>query len=164
MIYFQKEGVVEKELELDMRKSLLSIYGSTTSDHKLSQTFEPKPFKKGMTFLDSLGSFDSIPEFMSEADFNFYLNEFKKNGMRGPINWYRNIDKNWEITKDTHQNKISSRTCFITGEDDPVGKWAPINADYYENLVSSHKIKNAGHWVQQEKPNEVNKLLLEFFK
>ena len=87
-------------------------------------------------------------------DFNFYLREFEKNGMRGPINWYRNIDRNWEITKDTHPKKIPSKTCFITGEDDPVGKWAPINPDYYDNLVSSHKIKNAGHWIQQEKPDD----------
>ena len=164
MLYFQKEGVVEKELESDMRRSLLSVYGSITSDGMPVQTFEPKPNKKDMTFLDSLGSFDSIPDFMTEEDFNFYLREFEKNGMRGPINWYRNIDRNWEITKDTHPKKIPSKTCFITGEDDPVGKWAPINPDYYDNLVSSHKIKNAGHWLQQEKPDEINKLLLDFFK
>jgi pimeloyl-ACP methyl ester carboxylesterase len=164
MLYFQKEGLVEKELESDMRKSLLSVYGSLTSDGKPSETFEPKPFRKNMTFLESMGSIDSIPEFMTEKDFNFYLSEFEKNGMRGPINWYRNIDRNWEVTKNFHNKKIPSPTCFITGEDDPVGKWAPINPDYYDNLISSHIIKKAGHWVQQEKPDEVNKILLEFFK
>ena len=101
---------------------------------------------------------------MSEEDFDFYLKEFKNGGMRGPINWYRNIDKNWEITKDTHEKKISPPSCFIVGEHDPVAKWSLINPALHENLVSNHIIKNAGHWVQQEKPEEVNNILLDFLK
>ena len=128
------------------------------------ETFEPKPLQKGMTFLDSLGEHSSIPHFLSEEDFNFYLKEFSSSGMRGPINWYRNIDRNWKITEDTHNKKISPPSCFIVGEDDPVSKWSLINPSLHENLVSSHIIKSAGHWVQQEKPDEVNKILLDFLK
>ncbi len=50
------------------------------------------------------------------------------------------------------------------GEHDPVAKWSLINPALYENLVSNHIIKNAGHWVQQEKPEEVNNILLDFLK
>ena len=164
MIYFQEEGRVEKELEQDMRKSLIAVYSSLTSDGEESQTFEPKPYTDEMTFLDSLGEHNKIPDFMSEEDFDFYLKEFENGGMRGPINWYRNIDKNWEITKDTHEKKISPPSCFIVGEHDPVAKWSLINPALHENLVSNHIIKNAGHWVQQEKPDEVNNILLDFLK
>ena len=52
-----------------------------------------------MTFLDSLGEHNKIPDFMSEEDFDFYLKEFKNGGMRGPINWYRNIDKIGKLQK-----------------------------------------------------------------
>ena len=164
ILYFQKEGLVEKELERDMKKSLLAIYSSISSDGKEMETFEPKPLQKGMTFLDSLGEHSSIPHFLSEEDFNFYLKEFSSSGMRGPINWYRNIDRNWKITEDTHNKKISPPSCFIVGEDDPVSKWSLLNPSLHENLVSSHIIKSAGHWVQQEKPDEINKILLDFLK
>ena len=164
MLYFQKEGLVEKELEKDMRKSLLAIYSSISSNGEKMETFEPKPFEKEMTFLKSMGVHTEIPHFLNKDDFDYYLNEFTRGGMRGPINWYRNIDRNWEMTKDTHDKKISPLSCFIVGEDDPVAKWTLINPSLHENLVSSHTIKSAGHWVQQEKPEEVNKLLLDFFK
>ena len=164
MLYFQKEGLVEKELEKDMRKSLLAIYSSISSNGEKMETFEPKPFEKEMTFLKSMGEHTDMPHFLNKDDFDYYLNEFTRGGMRGPINWYRNIDRNWEMTKDTHEKKISPLSCFIVGEDDPVAKWTLINPSLHENLVSSHIIKSAGHWVQQEKPEEVNKLLLDFFK
>ena len=164
MLYFQKVGLVEKELELDMKKSLLAIYGSISSGENKIETFEPVPFSKDMTFLKSLGEGHAFPYFMSQNDFDFYVTEFSSHGMRGPINWYRNIDRNWEITKDTHAKKISTPTCFITGANDPVGKWAPINKSLYENLEGNHSINDCGHWVQQEKPDQVNEILLEFFK
>lgn len=163
MLYFQEEGVVEKELEADMRRSLLSIYGSLKSDGSSTQTFEPKPYSDDIGFLDTIGKFNDIPDWMNKEDFEYYLSQFEQNGMRGPINWYRNIDRNWVITKETHDHKIDVPTCFIVGEDDPVSNWAPINESHYSQLISTHKIKGAGHWVQQEKPDEVNKLLLEFF-
>ena len=147
-----------------MRKSLLAIYSSISSNGEKMETFEPKPFEKEMTFLESMGEHTEIPHFLNKDDFDYYLNEFTRGGMRGPINWYRNIDRNWEMTKDTHEKKIPPLSCFIVGEDDPVAKWTLINPSLHENLVSSHTIKSAGHWVQQEKPEEVNKLLLDFFK
>ena len=107
MLYFQKEGLVEKELEKDMRKSLLAIYSSISSNGEKMETFEPKPFEKEMTFLKSMGEHTEIPRFLNKDDFDYYLNEFTRGGMRGPINWYRNIDRNWEMTKDTHDKKIS---------------------------------------------------------
>ena len=116
-----------------------------------------------MTFLKSIGSFDKIPKWLSEEDFNYYLSRFQNGGMRGPINWYRNIDRNWEITKDTHQSKINVPTCFLSGEDDPVSVWAPIDKNNYSKLEISKIIKGAGHWLQQEKPDEVNKIILDFF-
>ena len=70
MIYFQEEGRVEKELEQDMRKSLIAVYSSLTSDGEESQTFEPKPYSDEMTFLESLGEHNKIPDFMTEEDFD----------------------------------------------------------------------------------------------
>ena len=164
MLYFQNEGIVEKELENDMKSSLMNIYGSLQSDGSSSETFQPKPLTKDMTFLKSIGSFDKIPKWLSEEDFNYYLSRFQNGGMRGPINWYRNIDRNWLITKDTHQLKINVPTCFLSGEDDPVSVWAPIDKNNYSKLEISKIIKGAGHWLQQEKPDEVNKIILDFFK
>jgi len=164
MLYFQTEGIVEKELEKDMRLSLLNIYGSLQSDGSSTETFQPKPLTKNMTFLDSIGSFNTIPKWLSEEDFNYLLSRFQKGGMRGPINWYRNINRNWEITKDTHASKVNVPSCFITGDSDPVSAWAPIDKNNYSQLKVNKIINGAGHWLQQEKPDEVNKIILDFFK
>ena len=69
-----------------------------------------------------------------------------------------------EVIFFSHEKKISPPSCFIVGEHDPVAKWSLINPALHENLVSNHIIKNAGHWVQQEKPQEVNNILLDFLK
>jgi pimeloyl-ACP methyl ester carboxylesterase len=92
--------------------------------------------------------------------------KFKKSGFGGPINWNRNIDPNWEVTPFLDGAKILQPTLFVTGSLDVVLKMAAEEFEALEvnvpKLWKKHLIPGAGHWVQQERPDEVNKLLLEF--
>ena len=91
------------------------------------------------------------------------------------INRYRALEIDFEDLKDFKDAKLKQPASFITGSLDPVNFFNGVgykDADdikstiggYYENLVDIQMIEGAGHWVQQEKPEEVNKHLLNFLK
>lgn len=90
--------------------------------------------------------------------------EFSRTGFTGGLNWYRNFDRNWEITADLADAKISVPCLFIGGTADPV--LAFTRADRAAEIVSGPyrqvMIEGAGHWLQQERPDEVNTVLLKF--
>lgn len=162
--YFQEPGKVERELEEDVRKSLLSILFSASGDAPNGTAFGY--FPKDRRFIDILTVPDRLPSWLSEQDLDFFTAEFKRSGFRGPINWYRNIDRNWEMTPFLDGAKILQPTLFLAGERDGVLVMA---ADAFKaletnvpKLAKKQVIQGAGHWVQQERPAEVSELLLEF--
>jgi pimeloyl-ACP methyl ester carboxylesterase len=110
----------------------------------------------------------AIPEldWLPKEDLDFYVEEFKKSGFRGPLNWYRNIDFNWQNTAFLSGSKLLQPTFFVAGELDPVLEMYPGAYDNLEervpNLWRKVLLPHIGHWVQQEAAAEVNRLLLEF--
>jgi len=108
-----------------------------------------------------------LPSWLTQDEFNYLLGEFERKGFNGGINWYRAMAKTWEVTK--HLEPDFKKPCtFITGEFDPVGYflpgWEKEMRDHCPNIDDVHVIKGAGHWIQQEKKDEVNQKLLEFFQ
>jgi pimeloyl-ACP methyl ester carboxylesterase len=63
---------------------------------------------------------ETLPTWLTEADLDFYANEFKRTGFRGGLNWYRNIDRIWELTPFLSGAKIRQPSLFIAGELDSV--------------------------------------------
>jgi pimeloyl-ACP methyl ester carboxylesterase len=93
-----------------------------------------------------------------------YVAEFSRTGFTGGLNWYRNFDRNWELTANTPSPTIAVPTLFIGGTADPALAMTPrdrvgdvVSGPYREVLI-----EGAGHWVQQESAAEVNAALLEF--
>jgi pimeloyl-ACP methyl ester carboxylesterase len=90
--------------------------------------------------------------------------------MRGPLNRYRCIDLDWNELKNFSESKIEKPACFITGDLDPVNFFIPDNElfntidKHYTDLRVKKLIHKCGHWTQQEKPKEVNEILLDFLK
>jgi epoxide hydrolase A/B len=165
--YFQEPGKVEKELEADVRRTMLGILYCGSGDAVAEDRFKFL-FEKNQRFVDTLVIPDQLPPWLTEQDLAFFTNEFKQSGFRGGINWYRNIDRNWELTPFLDGAKIIRPTVFAAGDRDIVMDMA---ADGYENLEShvanlykKHLIPGAGHWIQQERPKEINQLLLDFLR
>ena len=109
---------------------------------------------------------DSFPGelVVSEEELDFYVDTFERTGFTGGINWYRNLDRNWELTKDAPQ-KIDAPCMYVGAEDDVV--LPPSMANGMERFVPNlekHVIADCGHWTQQEKPEELNALLVDFMK
>ena len=106
----------------------------------------------------------------SEADLDYYAGEFARTGFRGGLNWYRNLRRNWELGGPWRGQPIRQPSLFIAGSRDGVLRFpaAKSQLEAYPKtlpgLRGSHILEGAGHWVQQEQPAEVNKLLIDFLK
>jgi pimeloyl-ACP methyl ester carboxylesterase len=101
--------------------------------------------------------------FLTGDDFDVFVRAFEKTGFRGPLNWYRNIDRNWEESAGLPP-RVSQPALMITAELDVVLRPEMANGMQMRvpNLHKTVLIKGSGHWTQQEKPEEVNAAMLEF--
>ena len=106
------------------------------------------------------------PPWFSEADLAFIAGEFQRTGFGGGLNWYRNVDLNWRLTEQSAKQRILAPTLFIAGENDPALKFGPVATmeEWMPDLRGKHILKDTGHWTQQERPHEVNMLLLSFLQ
>lgn len=167
--YFQRPGIIEKELEEDIRRSLLGILYTGAGE---GRTTHPQSnfivFDKKTRFVDNLAQPSALPAWLREEDLDFFVEQFTRSGFRGPINWYRNFDRNWELTPFLDGAKIRQPTLFLSGTLDGVLTMTREDVDRLEttvpNLWKKHLIADAGHWIQQERPSEVSAVLLDFIK
>ncbi|HEV7421705.1 MAG TPA: alpha/beta hydrolase [Mycobacterium sp.] len=163
MLYFQQPGVADAELSRDpattMRR-LLNGSGTADPDAAMQRMFAPGP--EG--FIERMPDSDGLPDWIGPDDFDRYVDEFSRNGFTGPLNWYRNLDRNWAQTASPPAATITAPALFIAGTADPVLGFMSteratevVTGDYRQLLIDG-----AGHWIQQERPDEVNAALLEF--
>jgi pimeloyl-ACP methyl ester carboxylesterase len=165
-IYFQEPGVAEAEFERDVRAALRRILtigsGDTPRAHKMSLYVDPQ---KGF-----LGSADPIPlpAWLTDHDLDVVATAYQRSGFRGGLNWYRNIDRNFELTAPWAGAVVSQPALFIAGTRDAVitGSLGQRALEELESVVPRLErkilIEGAGHWIQQERPAEVNAALIEF--
>ncbi len=154
ILYFQEPGVADAALNADPRASLqrmvaLQGFGGPVDE----MTEQPLP---------------PLPDWMSAEEFDQYARAFEQTGFTGPLNWYRNFDRNWEITDPAAGNlaatTITAPLLFLAGSADPVLGFTPrdrvteVATGGYREVM----LDGAGHWLQQERPDEVNAALLEF--
>lgn len=164
-LYFQKLGKAEAELEADVRKTIRMLLYSASGDappEKRWRFFLPKSQK----LLDTISLPDKLPAWLTEEDIDFFTTEFERTGFQSALNWHRNFDRSWELTRFLSGAKLHQPTLFVAGEADAVIMMYrnAFNAleENAPNLKQKVLLPSAGHWVQQERPREVNKLLIEF--
>jgi pimeloyl-ACP methyl ester carboxylesterase len=165
--YFQTPGVAEAEFERDVPVTMRKIIYGVSGDAGAREN--PLMLEEGGGFLDRLHVPDKMPAWTSEADVDVFAKEFERTGFRGGLNWYRNIDRNWELTAPWEGALIQQPALFIAGTRDPViaGKRGEAAIAAMRKVVPNLKevmIEKAGHWIQQEKPEEVNEAVVQFLK
>jgi pimeloyl-ACP methyl ester carboxylesterase len=165
ILYFQQPGRAEAELGRDTRRTLRSVlYSASASPAPAERYRGDVPATAG--WLDAMIDPPSLPAWLSEADLDFYTNEFERSGWRGPLNWYRNFDRNWELLAPWAGAPVTIPALFIAGKQDGVIQMArgalDAHATTLPNLRGTVLIDNCGHWTQQEQPAEVNSALLGF--
>jgi pimeloyl-ACP methyl ester carboxylesterase len=165
MLYFQEPGVADAELDGDPERTMRRMMGSLRVPTDLSAGMRmAAPGPEG--FIDRIPEPDSLPDWLSQDELDHYISEFSRTGFTGGLNWYRNFDRNWETTPELAGATISVPCLFIGGTADPVLAFTRkdralevIGGPYSEVMIDG-----AGHWLQQERPDEVNATLLEFLK
>ena len=112
----------------------------------------------------------SLPPWLTEADVEVYVEQFEQTGYRGGLNWYRNIDRNWELLASFAGSKITVPALLIAGDRDVVLAFSGMDqviADLPKNVPKLQRIlilPGCGHWTQQERPPEVNAAMIEFLQ
>jgi pimeloyl-ACP methyl ester carboxylesterase len=166
-IYFQQPGPAERELEADVRTALRKIYfgGSGELSDAERGGFSDTPASGGM--LD--GMFDRMPSWLTEQDLDYFASEFERSGFRGPLNRYRNYERDWATLPQLSEH-ITQPSLFITGTRDPVLRFIPgmdmleFMTPFYDDLRGKITLEGVGHWTQQERPEAVTRAILEFLR
>ncbi|MDT5014961.1 MAG: hypothetical protein QOD39_1121, partial [Mycobacterium sp.] len=103
-------------------------------------------------------------DWISQHEFDHYVDEFTRNGFTAPLNWYRCFDRNWELTATPAAATVAVPSLFIGGTADPTLAYTPrhrvgdiVSGDYREVMI-----EGAGHWLMEERPGDVNEVLLDF--
>ncbi len=126
------------------------------------------PLPSSAGFLDQMEEPKELPPWLSEADLDYFTKEFQGAGFRGGLNWYRNIDRNWELTAAFAGAKITQPALFMAGDRDVVVAMAGGAINDLEKSVPHLRKKvmlpGCGHWTQQERAKEVNEEMLAFLR
>ncbi len=164
-MYFQEPGKAEADLESDVRATIRTMLYVASGDPPPSKRWRFL-FNKSEKPLDTSSVPDQLPVWLTDQDIDFFTSEFQRTGFRGGLNWYRNIDRMWELTPFLSGAKLHQPALFVAGETDGVITMYREAFDTLEQNVPNLKQKvllpGAGHWIQQERPSEVNRLLIEF--
>ncbi len=171
-LYFQTPGVAEAELEGDVRLTIRSLLFSGSGDRPPGAGRGPGvgmvPRKGG--FLTGVINPESLPAWLTESDIDYFVNEYTRTGFRGGLNWYRNIDRNWELTAPLAGSRVTVPALYIAGDRDLVLGFPGIaeliaNLAYFvPRLERTIILPGCGHWTQQERAEEVNAAMLAFLR
>ena len=163
-LYFFEPGVAEAEFEADIRTSLKKFLIMGAGETDLSGLPQKGPDDD---LLSGLPNPATLPGWLSEADLDFYANEFSRSGMRGPLNYYRNHDLTWEMTEGA-PTEIHQPAMFVAGDRDGVIMMAAQALQdmpkHVKDLRTNRLIPGIGHWTQQEAPQAVNEEMLKFLR
>ncbi len=163
-VYFQDEGIPEAELEADVAASLRKFYFAISGDAPDSAWPADKPHGAGL--LERLPDPDPFPAWLTTEDLAYYVGEFKRSGFRGPLNRYRNHQRDFTWLQAFRERTIDQPSLFIGGTRDPVLKMIPgldliaAMGPHMSDLRGITLLEGCGHWTQQERPGAVNDLLI----
>ncbi|WP_353229778.1 alpha/beta hydrolase [Novosphingobium sp.] len=163
--YFQQPGRAEAELEPDLRR-FLTLFLTSIGGEAPADAWAPKPVDA--LLLDGLPMPPALPAWLTEADLDFYAAEFGGSGLRGPLNRYRNHEADFAWLSQFAGRTLDAPALYIGGTRDPASTLFGQITDpvammrHFAPGVEGHMLDGCGHWTQQERPEEVTRLLLDW--
>ena len=161
--YFQAPGRAEEEIAGDVRGWLAGFYAALTGGAEAPGVFTVPP---GGRMRDRFPAHGGPPPWLDEREFDAAVASFERTGVTGALNRYRNMDRDWEDLAAWQGEPIRQRSLFLAGAEDASLAWlagaVEAHATTLPGLTATHLLDGCGHWVQQERPDEVNALLLEW--
>jgi epoxide hydrolase A/B len=171
-LYFQTPGVAEAELGRDPRTTIRRLLYTGSGDLPIrgDGTGLPGMVRRSGGFLEQTVDPETLPAWLIDADVTFYAGEYARTGFRGGLNWYRNIDRNWELLAPYAGALVSVPALYVAGDRDLVVRFPgmdqliPNLSKFVPQLRRTVMLPGCGHWTQQERAAEVNTTMLEFLK
>lgn len=169
-LYFQEPGRAEAEFERDVPATMRRLLAGRPAPGTVRR--DPLRLPANGGFLSGMEAPAELPPWLTEADIAQMADEYRRTGFRGGLNYYRNIDRNWELLAPWQGALIRQPALFIAGDRDMVitsevmggGKRVARLAECVPGLRRTLLLPGAGHWIQQERPEEVNAALLGFLR
>ena len=110
----------------------------------------------------------SLPAWVTESDIDVYVDEFTRSGFRGPLAWWRNIDRNWELLAPFAGAAVSIPALYIAGERDFVPEVYREALAGQSAMVPKLRppimLPGCGHWTEQERAPEVSAAMIDFVR
>jgi pimeloyl-ACP methyl ester carboxylesterase len=175
-LYFQEPGVAEAELEREARASVRSmLYGASGDAARgggagARANTDIGMVPRGSGFLRGPAAPATLPSWLTERDIDFYAAEFQRTGFRGALNWYRNIDRNWELLAPFAGAPVTVPALYVAGDRDMVVTFPGMDQllanlkRFVPGLRNTLMLPGCGHWTQQERPAEVNAAIIDFLR
>ena len=175
-LYFQEPGAAEAELERDPRATVRNmLYGASGDAVRGGGASAGAGAGIGMVprgggFLRGTPAPATLPAWLSEGDVDFYTAEFQRTGFRGALNWYRNIDRNWELLAPFAGAPVTVPALYVAGDRDMVVAFPGMDQllanlkHFVPALHNTLMLAGCGHWTQQERPGEVNAAMIDFIR
>jgi pimeloyl-ACP methyl ester carboxylesterase len=167
-LYFQEPGVAEADLEADIERTvrgfLYTVSGDVVTDGVFDRGWDGY-FPVGQDFMQQLVVPEVLPPWLSEEDVKVYASELTRSGFHGGLSWYRNYDSQPAILGPFVGTTITAPAMYISGENDLIAANPPALEKFPTSLPGLrgvHVLPGAGHWIQQERPEQVNDALVAF--
>lgn len=167
-LYFQETGVAEANLEADVHRTvrgfLYSVSGDVVTDGVFDRGWDGY-FPTGQDFTQQLVVPDTLPPWLTEDDVEFYASELGRSGFQGPLSYFRNYDVQPAFLAPFIGTTITAPSMYVSGQNDLIAANPAALQKYSTSLPglrSMRVLPDAGHWIQQERPQEVNDALVEF--
>jgi pimeloyl-ACP methyl ester carboxylesterase len=162
MVYFQQPGVADAELSADPEATFRKIFYSLSGD---APTFTPV-VPEGGGILDACAEPPQLPGWLTQRDIDAYVAQYARAGFTGPLNWYRNVDRSWELTGAWLHAQVRVPALFIAGERDMVLVMGGVDdlPQTVPQLTGTVLLPGCGHWTQQERPAEVTAAITGFLR
>jgi len=166
IVWFQEPGVAEAVLERDVPNLFTSMMRSGVSPEVVAEaTAAMAESEPGSSSFERLMGGPKLGEaLLGPDDLAVYVDAFTETGFSGGMNWYRNMDRNWEATPDQDGARIDGLPCLmVTAEWDPV--LVPALAQGMPDMIGDlemHELARCGHWTPAEFPAELNTILIDW--
>lgn len=181
--YFAVQDGIITEIEEDLRGWLLGLTYTVSGEGMMAATKAavdagvdlesmdpidviragPLCMAEGARLKDAFVYPETMPAWFTEADLDFYTGEFERSGFGGPLSFYHNIDNDWHDLADQQGKPLTPPALFIGGQYDVGTIWGAQAIEraheVMPNYRGTHMIADVGHWIQQEAPEETNRLL-----
>ena len=163
---FSKPGATEAEFNADPERFFRLFFYGLSGDaptEAVDNLYMKKP--ENDQILDDFPNPKGLPSWLSQEDLDYYVAAFKKTGLTPALNFYRN-DADYYKQKEIYKKGIRQPVLFIGGEKEAAvrfGSQDPMKSAL-PNLRKSIILPGCGHWLQQERPDEVNSAIIEFLR